>query len=358
MKRETTIDVLRGAAVVLMVASHATWFFAKDDIAFWHLARQLGDAVCFITFLFTFGVGQYFALFAKDDPLVTKKSLLRTLNILIAYYIAAFVSLLPEIQKGNFNFDLVWKTLLFINVPGFTEYLIPFVVFSLIFILIKKFKLFDQVLRLKNYLFVFYIIGTMLFVVGTGLAEFVNGLVLPDAIKAYASIFFSHQDVYLRYPVLQYSIVPLLGIAVGKMIKEKDSIIVTKKAVISLFVGTSLTLGLYLTSLFANFDWLNVYNRFPPSYLFILQNLSVMTLIFLFIRWTTDFPFWKPLQSYGTHSLGIMVAHVVLLRIFEYFGLHKTDNFWLLLLYFLMALHVLYLYVLPKSYLNLRKNNE
>ncbi len=63
--RDQAIDALRGLAVVLMIAAHTTDYISEEKNYLWNMLRDLGNAVCYSSFLFAFGMSAYLALLGK-----------------------------------------------------------------------------------------------------------------------------------------------------------------------------------------------------------------------------------------------------------------------------------------------------
>src|SRR5687768_5636976 len=99
LKRDIYIDVVRGVAILLMIASHTAWFLNNGDTA-WDFLRIIGDSLAYIVFLFLFGFTTYTFL-TKDENYAPgiKSFLKREAILLVAYYSIAFVSIFKDLYE-------------------------------------------------------------------------------------------------------------------------------------------------------------------------------------------------------------------------------------------------------------------
>lgn len=345
VQRDKSIDILRSLAIIFMVASHVVWFLSNEQNAFWIFIRNFGDTICFVTFLFVFGISSYFSIFSKELTKETKTKLLKRIGfLLIAYYIIAYSGVLKELTQG-FNLSLIFKVLVFYEVPGFTEFMLPFVFYSLIFYFSLQSKALYNLVKRINLPFVL-IASIVLYIIGNLIFSFNNTYNNTPATH-YISIL-SGGGGLLRFSLLHYSPSLLLGLYVGKLIKELNEFSVNKKLFKYSLIISVITVALWLSERFVDIEKINQFLRWPPSVLFILCGLS-FSLITLTVTRFKELKVYKYLSIVGTSSVSILVLHIVFLNLTKLFNFTKTDNFFVLLISFILLFGI-------SSVLSIRKN--
>lgn len=328
-----SVDTVRGIAVFLMIASHTVWFLSNEKNAFWNFMRSLGDAVCYITFLFVFGITTYFTMFAKDYSVeLRNKTLKRTAKLLLAYYIIAFAGIIKD-QKTHFDLSQIFKTLTFQHVPGFTEFLIPFIFYSLLFLAVRRVVNLKSSFAKRNALLSIIITGMILWSGGMLLSLF-NTKYASPALSPYIAILSGGYN-RLRFPLLQYSIVILLGVYAGFLIAKRDNDDYSPKRFFlnSSILSLTTIFILWSSELFKHIDLVNMFKRWPPSIFFITTGLS-FALLSLYLCRQKEFFFIRFFSRIGTHSILLLVFHVVTLRSLELLHVQRTGNGFFLALYF------------------------
>jgi uncharacterized membrane protein len=340
--RDLSVDALRGIAVFLMVASHTVWYLSDDKNYFWNLMRSWGDSVCFISFLFVFGISMYFSLLSKDfaQPEIRKRALHRLLVLLGSYYLIAFFSLVTELNGAEKNvLDQIFRVLVFAHVPGFTEFMPPFVFYTAVAFIIK-FVLRRKSIRVPEFTLPMTImIGVLFYTAGMVLYHQTKSVPLPEFVGAYTALVINH-DGFLRFALVQYTPVLLLGIYFGKLLKtqaiEERSFL--KQVLTLFFVLYAVALGIWTTELWVNDLYLNMFFRWPPSILFMLFGLCFALIALWLLRMTKEGRFHEVFSKIGISSMGILVFHICALSILKLAGVNKTDNFLYLLGYFILLL--------------------
>ena len=330
-KRYPEIDAIRGLAVFLMIASHTVWFQGSGDSTIWNFLRSWGDAVCYITFLFVFGITMYING-SRDDSNDNRRGLKRIINLGFIYYLSASVSLLPEIGHG-LNLEKIVKTLLLINVPGFTEFLIPFFLYLIIFEVFRKYLTVKKIASIKA-----LIVSLAIYIFGVFLFQWLGAISLPFDLHAYPAMIWGHQRL-LRFPLLQYLPVLVLGAYIGRRICENDRPIKECPAIGKSFVVISVfTLLLWSTEILWSLSYFNEYLRWPPSVLFIGFGLSFALFSLLLFGAVQMKHISVFFQTLGKNSLGILAFHIILFRFLSLMDTPKSGNFIILLGLFIMAL--------------------
>lgn len=339
--RDISIDMLRGIVVSLMVASHTVWFLSDDTNVFWNFMRSWGDSVCFITFLFLFGISMYFSLLSKDftDKIQRKRALQRVFYLLGAYYLIAGFGLISKFGDGDLIVTVL-KTVFLIHVPGFTEFMIPFVVYTFGAYITKLFFLKRKItfpnLRLK-YILIFswgiYLIAMMI-------NAMTHRLHLPEILGAFSAHFFNH-DGFLRFGLLHYMPVLLLGIYFGQEIKREQEANTIQRQLIKISGVYALgALLLWISELFFNHKAINLFFRWPPSLLFMLFGMSFALFGLYLSRLIkpNEIRISEAVAFLGKHSIGILVFHIMIIRILEVIGVERSGNFIYLSVYFIILL--------------------
>lgn len=342
-KRNATFDITRGVAVFLMVLAHAIAFFHTGGNPFIKFFQNFGDTVCFTTFLLISGATSYLAyLDISSNKWISKRINLikRIFGLLIGYYLVAFISSLHE-------FDLpinkewikkVFEILLFIKIPGYTEFLLPFIIFSILIILFRK--LFIDLS--KN--------SRLTILIGLAIYCFSYILYLinsPAPFIYYKSIFVSESD-WFRFPILQYLIVFLTGILIGKFFKTQTN--QNLRLVDLVKISISLTLILLLTIIrtpLAQFPYYDEFQRWPPALSFLLIGIIFTISIILLFEYTDKYCSLNKIQnifsSLGKVAFPIYIIHIIILQLYNYVFNRKFSNIFIVTFLFSVLLIISYL---------------
>ena len=158
-KRELSIDLIKVIAVLLMVAAHTVAFLYHGGSRTINGIQELGDTVAFTLFLFTSGMSSYLAYFYRKDSWESKsgKLIRRVLYLLIGYYFVAIISSLESLGVSHIIDILTFKVII-----GYTEFIIPFMVYSLLIFLIPR-----QVERIIESNTLVFIVGLATYFLGT-----------------------------------------------------------------------------------------------------------------------------------------------------------------------------------------------
>lgn len=322
-KRFFVLDLMRGLVVFLMIVSHTVYFFhnyTSDSLIY---LEKFGNFVAFTTFLLISGAVFYIAYLKNDKWSESKKKLKkRFLVLLLSYYAVAFF-----IEAGRilttYGFDrwtVVSDILSFRFIPSYTEYIPPFIFYSLIVLFAHKLftKISKSFINTVLVSLALYLVGYLVYITPT--YEFL----IPW--KA----FLGGAEGYYRFPVLQYSSVFLIGIYWGnvlyrtKKMKQKVNIVKT----LSIFTFVSLGVITLATIYFKSLN--DIFLRWPPTIPFILVGLN-----FTFF---TAFGFYKlklfnripllrdGLLVFGQNALGIFWAHIFLLHLYQMSGGTKVGS--------------------------------
>ena len=215
--RQPTLDFTRGLSVFLMILAHALFFFHDGSSPWLNALQRTGNTLCFVMFLFVSGAAMYYAYLAKPQSAgqIAKRVAKRVWQIASGYYLLA---ILASVRDLDF-FDLpglassLGRIFLFLDLPGFTEFLVPFIFYTLSMLFLrglyeKSSRSFWLTLELS---YAVYLLAYVLYPVslGPGLRE----------IKA----LFVGEAGLNRFPVLSYAPVLLFGMYWGCYLKEQES---------------------------------------------------------------------------------------------------------------------------------------
>ncbi len=316
--RDISIDALRGIAMFLMVAAHSAVFIGGEKSKEWNVLLFWGNTVCFTMFLFVFGVSLYYGTLSKEtvDPWKRRRQLL---EILIAYYLTAFFGLLTPL-KEFFDWNLIRDTILFVHVPGYTEFILSFLAYSaLASFMPGYFKRFAEKKQLLYGMFITYCLG----LAGQIMMFQMHFKGAPEMI---AALFFGGIEI-LRFSLFHYFPVFLLGIYYGKKLKETEDMVMTQRSLRKAFLITTIfSILLFITGLAAQIPFLTEFKRWPPSVLFLSTGMSFTFLMFWILR-TERFRFFaKFFRHLGLNPLPVLVFHIAASRVLEYFKVPTSGN--------------------------------
>lgn len=322
--REHSLDIMRGIAVIVMIIAHCIAFFKSGTNEALESIMKFGDAIAFVVFLTVFS-GVFFIYYRhkRSDWGRTKpKMLKRIIQLILAYYLCAFVSYL-----GHYNFsDNTWikeviSILGFTLTPGYTEFIVSFIIFNSLFLLFP-----DLFFRFGRKLSLGITIGIILYILGY--IFYFHSFGQP--IDSYKYLLVGAKDM-LRFPILQYSIVVMVGLSLGNLLTS--GININKKRAF-LFLGfiitTLLVLIGYLIQPYQKLTIFNDFERWPPTIPFMAVGLSftfiILTLIIKKANSQTKSYFLIFLEKIGQHSLFYFITHIIILQLFDRIIKYRSDS--------------------------------
>ncbi|KKQ93639.1 MAG: hypothetical protein UT66_C0030G0008 [candidate division CPR2 bacterium GW2011_GWC1_39_9] len=340
-KRFYLLDLLRGLAVFLMVLSHTVYFYHNGTSPFLLGLENFGNTVCFITFLVVSGAASYLAYF-KDGVFKRerKNKIVKRLKMLVlSYWVLAFFVTADQLVKG---FGLAkWKIILdiltFRNLPSYTEYIPPFIIYTLLLILMPSF--FEKIVRKTSkvllYSAVFYLAGFVLY--------------LLPSVSFFApwKALLSGANGFYRFPIFQYMPVFLLGLFWGKKISETKGLVKKEHFVLAtIYSLIILEVVLIIAGAFLNGNLDFILLRWPPSITFLGIGLGFAYLSALGLyraRQLTGHPILRDfLLVLGQNAFALFWTHIFILQLYQMAGGAKVDNifvfFFLVLLTFVSSL--------------------
>ena len=340
-KRFYLLDLLRGLAVFLMVLSHTVYFFHNGTSPFFLGLENFGNTVCFITFLVVSGAVSYLAYFKNGAfNLERKKKVTKRLKmLLLSYWFLAFFVTADQLVKG-FGFAR-WKIILdiltFRNLPSYTEYIPPFIIYAFLLVLMPSF--FEKITK--------RISKVLLYSVGFYLAGFVLYLLPSVSFFAPWKALLSGADGFYRFPIFQYMPVFLFGLFWGKTISETKGLVKKEHFVsvaiysLIIFEVVLITAGIFLSD---NLDF--ILFRWPPSITFLGVGLGFTCLSALALYRAKQLARHPILRDFllvlGQNAFALFWTHIFILQLYQMAGGAKVDNifvfFFLVLLTFVLSL--------------------
>jgi len=203
--REHSLDFLRGTAVFLMILAHALFFFHDESSPALNALARAGNVLCFVIFLFVSGASLYFA-YLREKPAshrtFVRKVVHRTSIVLGGYYFLAVMARVETIRLEDvpeFGKTLL-RILLFIDLPGFTEFLFPFIFYTFSIIFLRSFYA-----RVSRHLITTLEAGYALYL----LAYALYSVTLPSPWRELKALLVGDEGLN-RFPIMQYGAVDLL----------------------------------------------------------------------------------------------------------------------------------------------------
>lgn len=133
--RDLSLDFLKGTAIIFMIVTHVNAFFYDGRLPWLNFWTWWGATICFVTFVFAYGVGYGNRL--TRGPLDRKDTLRRLFTLLAGYLgVAAWVYLIwfgnPPTWQG------LAKVFLLQEVPAFTEFMLAFFFYGILLLLFER----------------------------------------------------------------------------------------------------------------------------------------------------------------------------------------------------------------------------
>jgi len=335
LKRYYALDLLRGTAVFLMILAHSVYFYHNYSNKIITNLELIGNTVCFVSFLFVSGAVSYVAYLQKGSFHNSGRILKRIAVLIVSYYAISFFVLSREIIAGyGFEkFRIISDVLLFRNLPSYLEYIPPFIVFSVLILLLPR--LFDYISRSYSRALlisaIFYLAGFFLY-----------NISVPEIAVPWKAFLFGNEGYY-RFPIFQYFPIFIAGLVWGRYTCYQESVVKKKQMIlelISIFVIVIL-ISLAISNFF-NIDPGKIMHRWPPTISFLsIGLLSSFVLIYVFYH----FQFLKKakflrdfLLLLGQNGFALFITHILVLYFYQFAGGEKTSSVTLFLIYFLLTL--------------------
>jgi hypothetical protein len=328
------VNYLKSIAVVLMVLAHSIAFVYSGG-GYLKLIQSFGDTVCFSIFLFSSGVVFGAKYLCLDDDLWIQKKANQVKSIIILYCVYLVVAFISSMQEFVFVslFDLLFhclKLLFLLEVPEYTEFILAFVLFKLIFLLfrgsIKNLILKKPRSHLLLWTCIFFFGGTLLY-----LANFGYPFVF------YTSLFFGYKQ-WFRFPIFQYFPVFLFGIYLGyKYIQSHKKRLDTRTILLWFFGFSFISLLLLIIQSYVPSNIFFLFQRWPPSLLFLSTGMTLVMFLLLIPNLLRK-DFSAKSSRVVSRSLGIYVFHIIILKLYKIFYGEKFASSTVVILIFLVVI--------------------
>ncbi len=328
-RREIVIDYLRGFAVALMIITHviAITFNGSSGNELVKNIGLIGGIGSFTSFLFISGISSFLSFVKNDDSEAEKikqkgrRIIAKNLQLLGIYYILATFSIFVNTSLYSFPPNTGWietitKTVFFIIVPPFTEFLLALLAFSLSTVFLRKlyrFLLNNPLIGLP-FMGASFAIGSLIYKVDFGATEL-------NSIKA---LFGGHLE-YHTFPLFQYLPIFLLGLYFGKFLYNNADVLKRLKLnFIWLIIFGTFTIQSYFVFNYFDyqiFDALPDSGRFPPSLAFIALSLTItLSAMFIITALFKAIPslIKAPLHFMGVNALDMFFFHTAILFLYKY----------------------------------------
>ncbi len=340
--RNYPLDIARLIAIFLMLFAHVVSFFYNGTSSNFLFIRDWINIVSFTTFLFISGAVTYLVHLHKlHSQEINKAKLIKRVGILLlGYYFLAIVASFEKItnfidtQGALAGLKLIGKIFLLIEVPGYTEFIIPFIFFTLILLLFPGMirKIVKNPILLLSVGFALFIIGEIL----------VNSLTLPANWAAIGALFYgSPNNEFYRFPFLQYGLVYLFGMYWGLIISDKreDNTELARQAFFMVIMSITIVVSYFI----GGSDIL--FQRWPPSLSFLIIGITWTGFILIFVQklkifsgsLTNLYLNIPILQKISASSFNIWLAHTFLLFLLTVIGFPSTSNIFVIVIEYVLS---------------------
>lgn len=333
-QRDYSIDLFKGILVIGMVYAHVIQFFGQTENSVgMEFVSNYANVITFSGFVFCFGYVFQKAYLTKPFEKVWLKMVVTSLKTLAAFYLSGlsfriFISGIP------LQWEHIGPVLLLKDIPGWSEFLVSFALFS--FISIVLFPWLKRLIKLK-----------LLFWT-------VNGLLLLTTWFPYDSVTINQLGLLIGtrqfavFPVLQYMPYYLIGIYFAR-----HSIGWGWKWLI----GSALATGIFIWD-YASNGWV-LPERFPPTVQWILGATLILYLYYLFTRWVVRRSWQiKPLISIGQNVLFYLLISNIFIFALDSKLVYVTWNAWQCLgMTFILLFIISYLQKITVKSSALKSNN-
>jgi hypothetical protein len=321
--RQLSLDFTRGLAVILMVFSHGIYFFNHAQNPFLDTIARTGNTFAFSTFLFVSAAAAYIA-HTVNKKFNTNKRIIHRFFIILSGYLVIAIS--ASLKESSNLFVTVAEILLIQRIPRFSEFLIPFAVFTLSFIPLGRFyrKIAPKPLILAG-------LSTIAFIA----AVFLYQVTVPAFLTGLAAIIVGHEN-FRTFPLLWYLPIFLAGLGWGHLIQNHVADRIRIKS------GFETAVICYLVTLitailpgFNLLPYIAIGTRWPPSLGFLTIGLTFalsIELIYHLIKTSVLLRrFLVRIIAVGMDSYDIFIVHLLLLFCWEIFNFNISGA-WAILL--------------------------
>lgn len=311
-----SIDIVKAMLVIQMISSHTIDFLAKS---YHSLYSEYVNATTFPIFFFIFGCNIWIAYLRKEKEEISSRLIRNIIRLLIAFYVSGITERI--IVEHDYSISTVFKIIFFSEIPGYSEFLVAFL---LCFVIVYLF--FNQIKQIvESRMFVFFVVVLSL------LSTFVP---YHNIKPIQLELFMGGYDAFL-FPLFQYFSFFILGVYLQKN-KLFD------KRMVWVFSG-------FLT--FISLIYIYIYNciptRFPPSFFYIsfaflpaLAYKKIAKIVSKFIPLNSHIQHF--FEIWGRYTLDyLLISNVLLFSLSNFF---PNCSLVLGFTFYLMIIGICYMY--------------
>lgn len=283
--REFWLDFMKGILTISMILAHIYQFFTYNPKLF-----NLNDYInltTFSAFMFCFGYASFLAY--ADNPNAEKRMLIGMIKSIIAFYVSSIAYYIFIAKVKDFRFYL--NILLFLDAPGYSEFLLSFVLIYVVEIFLFKWILAISESKIKFFL----LIAISLIMTEMYRSEASNFPIISALIGGRNNV---------SFPILQYSVYFLMGLYIAK-----NKIYFNKFILIFSFIGSSIFI-------YYRFKYNLLPLRFPPTLYWIIGGMFFVYAYYLLCKLIKKNNF---ICFFGKNSLFFLVVSNVIIFITCYF---------------------------------------
>lgn len=213
----------------------------------------------------------------------------------------------------------------FINVPSYSEFILPFVLYGLLILLFRP-----LLKRVVQSLFYSSLLGLVLFFVGTYLHQ--NVVYLPAGY--YSSFLWGFSD-WFRFPIFQYAPILLLGMNWVASTRKLGGVLKITRTLLMLLFWLFLLVGFNYGAYTPNAETAvllpGIYlDRWPPSLQFLVVGLFFVFFVLLVVQLVRAIDqkglAFGIFDFFGKNAISFYVVHILLLYTYRYTINQRIDN--------------------------------
>ncbi len=273
-----------------MIITHVNAFFYNSQAAWLNTLTWWGATICFVTFVFSYGIGYGRKL--SNGGIDKRKTVKRLAALALGYYLVAGWTYL--VWWGNPpQLSGLLRVFLLMDMLAYTEFMLPFVLYGLIVLFLDKFltKLLE-----KKWL---ALVGIVLYILARYLYTLDWGGTTATALKG---ILVGNGDLN-RWGLLSYFVVFAFGLTWGYQFLRSHHRPSFQKAVF---------IALAALVLLLNFLGFNI-ERWPPSVLYLAYGLAYSFGVLSLWPILQRLPkLLEPILFMGRHALDFFIGHTLI----------------------------------------------
>ncbi|CAN5180353.1 acyltransferase [soil metagenome] len=295
-KRNTTVDFLRGFAMLLIILIHVTVYFRSNP-----LANVLWEYSQVAVPIFVFCSGYLYFSRSKEEPLTLAYFWKRIKRLVIPYYFYLIIfSLYTVFLRGRMvPFNTLIKNIFFLNISSrdLDWLVVLFLYFMVLMPLIRAFSK-------RPVIFWIYTI-----------ISFTSAFIL---------LFINTQHAFRLIMWLPWSLV----LIVTYLLVQYENTRWFFRSIIFIFSGIFLVSKSIL--LYTRDTLTLTENKYPPNIFYLSYGISLLLILYIFHRKYGSFMPWlqKCFDFLSKYSYSIFFIHFLILAAFLDFGIYKRMEWW------------------------------